>query len=32
MQQDCSTHSCSDNRIAPVHYEQLGLVMESARL
>ena len=24
-QQDCSPHSCAGNRIAPVHYEQLGL-------
>ena len=24
-QQDCFNHSCADNRIAPVHYEQLGL-------
>ena len=23
--QDCSPHSCAGNRIAPVHYEQLGL-------
>ena len=29
--QDCSTHSCADNRIAPVHYEQLGLGTVLAR-
>ena len=29
--QDCFTHSCADSRIAPVHYEQLGLGTVLAR-
>ena len=30
-QQDCFNHSCAGNRIAPVHYEQLGLGTVLAR-
>ena len=30
-QQDCDSHSCAGNRIAPVHYEQLGLGTVLAR-